>query len=163
MQQPIRNLLWRNFITFWSDSTSSIVYLTGVILNTSVELLKVKSQKMFLYMFWGNFTVCSELKSHEGVLKKSKMWQVYDIWTDSWAKHLINSRGTIHALHTNNRKHPFWHNWISCLETNGFFRILQNCKHPSSSSPLLKLIKHTSLFLQSWMWRIGRGLTSGIA
>jgi len=27
------------------------------------------------------------------------------------------------------------------------FRILQNFKHPSSSSPLLKLIKHTSIFL----------------
>ena len=43
------------------------------------------------------------------------------------------------------------------------FRILQNFKHPSSSSPLLKLIKHTSIFLQSWWWRIGRGLTSRIA
>jgi hypothetical protein len=29
--------------------------------------------------------------------------------------------------------------------------------------PLLKLIKHTSIFLQSWRWEIGRGLTSGIA
>jgi hypothetical protein len=27
----------------------------------------------------------------------------------------------------------------------------------------LKLIKHTSIFLQSWRWGIGRGLTSGIA
>ena len=29
------------------------------------------------------------------------------------------------------------------------FRILHNFKEPSSSSPLLKLIKHTSIFLQS--------------
>jgi hypothetical protein len=28
------------------------------------------------------------------------------------------------------------------------FRILQNFRHPSSSSPLLKFIKHTSIFLQ---------------
>ena len=40
---------------------------------------------------------------------------------------------------------------------------LQNFKHPLSSSPLLKLIKHTYIFLQSWRWGIGRGLTSGIA
>jgi hypothetical protein len=43
------------------------------------------------------------------------------------------------------------------------FRIWQNIKHPSSSLPLLNLIKHTSIFLQSWRWGIGRGLTSGIA
>jgi len=36
-------------------------------------------------------------------------------------------------------------------------------KYPPSSLPLLKLIKHTSIFLQSWRWEIGRGLTSGIA
>ena len=42
------------------------------------------------------------------------------------------------------------------------FRILQNFKHPSSSLPLLKLIKHISMFLQSWRWGIGRGLTSGL-
>ena len=29
-------------------------------------------------------------------------------------------------------------------------RIFQNFKQPSSSSPLLKLIKHTSIFLHSW-------------
>jgi hypothetical protein len=43
------------------------------------------------------------------------------------------------------------------------FRILQNFKHPSSSSPLFKLIKHTSIFLQSRRWEIGRDLTSEIA
>jgi hypothetical protein len=43
------------------------------------------------------------------------------------------------------------------------FRILHNFKKPSSSSPLLKLIKHTSIFLQSWRWGIWRGLTSRIA
>ena len=42
------------------------------------------------------------------------------------------------------------------------FRLLQNFKHPSSSSTLLKLIKHTSMFLQSRRWGNGRGLTSGI-
>jgi hypothetical protein len=40
---------------------------------------------------------------------------------------------------------------------------LQNCNHPSSYCPLLKLIKHTSIFLQSWRLGINRGLTSGIA
>ena len=34
---------------------------------------------------------------------------------------------------------------------------------PSSYLPLLKLIKHTSIFLQSWRWGIGRGLTSRVA
>jgi hypothetical protein len=43
------------------------------------------------------------------------------------------------------------------------FRILQTFKHPSSSLPLLKLIKNTSIFFQSWRWGIGRGLTSGLA
>jgi hypothetical protein len=43
------------------------------------------------------------------------------------------------------------------------FRILPKFKHPSSSSSLLILIKHTSYFLQLWRWRIGRVLTSGIA
>ena len=43
------------------------------------------------------------------------------------------------------------------------FRILQIFKHPSSCSPLLKLIKHTSIFLHSWRWGIGRGLISRIA
>jgi len=35
------------------------------------------------------------------------------------------------------------------------FRILQNLKHSSLSSPLFKLIKHTSIFLQSWRRGIG--------
>jgi hypothetical protein len=43
------------------------------------------------------------------------------------------------------------------------FSTFHNFKHPSSSSPLFKLVKHTSIFLQSWKWGIGRGLTSGIA
>jgi hypothetical protein len=43
------------------------------------------------------------------------------------------------------------------------FRILQTFKHPSSFLPLLKLIKKTSIFFQSWRWGIGRGLTSGLA
>ena len=42
------------------------------------------------------------------------------------------------------------------------FRILQNFKHSPSPSLLFKLIKHTSIFLQSWRWGIGRGLASGI-
>ena len=43
------------------------------------------------------------------------------------------------------------------------FRILQIFKHPSSSSPLLELIKHIFIFLQSWRCGIGRGFISGIA
>ena len=35
--------------------------------------------------------------------------------------------------------------------------------YPSSCLPLLKLIKHTSIFLQSWWWGIVRDLTSGLA
>ena len=42
-----------------------------------------------------------------------------------------------------------------------YSRIL-NTLH-QASLPLLKLIKHTSIFLQSWRWGIGRGLTSGLA
>lgn len=76
--------LWRNFITFWSDSTSSIVYLTGVILNTSVELLKMKSQKMFLYMFWGNFTVCSELKSKMATLASDGLKHIWYLLQIGW-------------------------------------------------------------------------------
>jgi hypothetical protein len=76
--------LWRNFVTFWSDSTSSIVYLTGVILNTSVELLKVKSQEMFLYMFWGNFTVCSELKSKMATLASDGLKHIWCVLRIGW-------------------------------------------------------------------------------
>ena len=42
---------------------------------------------------------------------------------------------------------------------------LQNFKHSSSPLALLKLelkLKHSSTFLYSWGWRIGRGLTSGL-
>ena len=52
---------------------------------------------------------------------------------------------------------------IFLTQLHSHFRMLPNCKHPSSSSPLLKWIKHTSIFLQSWRWGIGRGITSGIA
>ena len=57
--------------------------------------------------------------------------------------------------------HLCCHNILYCQ--NNPSRILQHFKHPSSSLPLLKLIKHASTFLQSWRWGIGRGLTNGLA
>ena len=43
------------------------------------------------------------------------------------------------------------------------FQNMVECYTPSSYLPLLKLIKHTSIFFQSWRWGIGRGLTSRVA
>jgi len=57
--------------------------------------------------------------------------------------------------------HLCCHNVLYFL--NNPSRILQHFKHPSSSLPLLKLIKHTSIFIQSWRWEIGRGIANGLA
>ena len=82
----------------------------------------------------------------------AKMYNILN--TVIWLSHLCCHR----VLYFQN--HPSVIFLTQLHSISEYCRILNT---PSSSSPLFKLIKRTSIFLHSWRWGIGRGLTIGIA